>query len=121
MTWINSRRTALLSALAALVSVVVTARAGDTAPGLYEWITAVVAGLAAYVTAYQAIGLTEKLAVGATIAALGAVSAGVLASADPTDIALRTLLVVLGYFGIGAALPSTSGSVALRAAEYTLD
>ena len=121
MTWINERRTALLSALAALVSVILAARQGDTAPGLYEYLVAVGAGLAAYVAAYQAIGLTEKLAVGGVIAAVGAVSAGVLARADVTEIALSTLLVVLGHFGVGAALPSTAGSVQEQSAKFSLD
>jgi hypothetical protein len=119
LTWINDRRTAVLSAVAALVSVVLAARQADTVPGVDEYLVAVGAGLAAYVAAYQAIGLTEKLAIGAVIAGLGAVAAGVLAGTAPTDIALSTLLVILGHFGVGAALPSTAGSVALRSAEYT--
>jgi hypothetical protein len=121
VTWINERRTALLSAVAALVSVILAARQGDNAPGLYEYLVAVAAGLAAYTAAYAAIGLTEKLAVGAVIAALGAVSAGVLAGTDVTEIVLSTLLVVLGHFGVGAALPSTAGSVSVESAKFSLD
>lgn len=119
MTWINARRTALLSALAALVSVILSARQGDNTVGLYEWLVAVGAGLAAYVATYQAIGLTEKLIVGSAVAAVGAVAAGVLAGTDVTEIALSTVLVLLGKLGIESALPSTRGSVPLRALEYS--
>ena len=54
------------------------------------------AGLVAYVGAYQAIGLTEKVAVGSLVGALGSVGGGILAGHDAADIALATILVIGG-------------------------
>lgn len=105
----NARRTAIISAvLTAVAFVQAPAREGEV--GIVTVLGAVGAGLVAYAAAYQAIGLTEKVAVGAVVGALAAVGSGLVAGDDAVSIAIATILVIGAKIGVEFALPSTEGS-----------
>ena len=119
----NAQRTAIISAIVSLVAYfqpIITD--GYEGMSSTDWVLAALGGisfaLVAYMSAYQAIGLTEKLAVGTVVAVLGSVASGITAGLDPASIVVNTVLVVAGYLGVGYALPSTEGSVPVLRQGY---
>jgi hypothetical protein len=116
MTVLSERRTAILAALAAAVTVVLQsiqgAEGGDPRSGIYVALLAIGAAATAYLAAFQVAGLHEKLAITALATTTASVAAGVLAGRSGAEIALTALLVGLGTLGVQASLPSTAGSAA---------
>ena len=121
MSAFKARRTAVLAAVAAVLAGVLplTQSGADSTIGVVvTGLGAVGAGGVAYVTAYQAIGLTEKVIATTVVASLASVASGLTQGLGAAEITVLTALIVLGQLGVQAAAPSTEGSVAIDARWY---
>jgi hypothetical protein len=105
-------RTALLVAVVATLTPIAPILTAGRDLSWPDVLFALGGGVAAFVTAYQVVGLTAKLILGALVVALTGVGDGLVDGMSAAAIAVTVVIAVATALAAGSAAPSTAGSVA---------